>query len=208
MFIILGRRTLRIKKFTDHRNYCKSCNSFDLNVKVYKEYFHIFFIPVFPTEDKSVKIVCNNCGDPYLVDTLQKDYERSTKNPIYLYSGLILLVFLVVLIVNENIKTQKEKSKFIENPKAGDVYLIRKDDNNSTSYYFLRVTEINGDTIFVYHNNFAYNGFITKFNNDDFFDKKDELIFTKKDLKEMLANDEINSVKRNYGNNEGFNRIK
>ena len=38
--------------------------------------------------------------------------------------------------------------------------------------------------------------------------KDEELIFTKKELKEMLAHDEINSVERDYGDYEGFNRIK
>jgi len=208
MFVIYGKRKARIKKYTDNRNYCKNCNSFDLNVKVYKEYFHIFFIPFFPTGDKTVKIVCNNCGEPYRIEAIQKEYEKGTRTPFYLYSGLILIGSLILLLVNANIRTQKEKAKFIENPKAGDIYRIRIDENNSTSYYFLRVTEINGDTVLAYHNNLVYNGFITKLNEEDFFDKGEVLIFTKKELKEMLDEGEINSVERNYGSEEGFNRIK
>ena len=208
MFVIYGKQTARIKKYTDNRNYCKSCNSFDLNVKVYKEYFHIFFIPFFPTGNKTVKIYCNNCGEPYRADSVQKDYEKSTKNPIYLYAGLILIGSLILLLVNANITTQKEKANFIENPKVGDVYRIRKDENSSTFYYFLRVSQINGDTVLAYHNNLVYHRFITKLNDDDFFVKQEELIFTKKNLKEMLDKDEINSVERNYGSAEGFNRIK
>jgi zinc-ribbon family len=208
MFVIYGRRIARIKRYTDNRNYCKSCNSFDLNVKVYKEYFHIFFIPFFPTGDKTVKIACNSCREPYRVATVQKEYERTTKTPFYLYSGLILIGSLILLIVNANIRTQKEKAKFVENPKVGDVYRIRKDENNSTSYYFLRVKQIIDDTILAYHNNLVYDGFITKLNDDDFFVKEEELVFTKKELSEMLDKDEINSVERNYGSDEGFNRIK
>jgi len=208
MFVIYGRRKIRIKKYIDNRNYCKSCNSFDLNVKVYKEYFHIFFIPFFPTGDKTVKIVCNSCGEPYRVEAIQKEYEKSTRTPFYLYSGLILIGSLIFLLVNANIRTQKEKAKFIENPKVGDIYRISKDEENSTSYYFLRVTEINGDTVLAYHNNLVYNGFVIKLNEDDFFDKAEVLIFTKKELKEMLDKGEINSVERNYGSEEGFNRIK
>jgi len=208
MFVIYGRRITRIKKYTDNQNYCKSCNSFDLNVKVYKEYFHIFFIPLFPIGDKTVNINCNSCGEPYRVDAIEKDYERTTKTPIYLYSGLILIGSLILLIVNENIRTQNEKAKFVENPKVGDVYRIMKDENNSTSYYFLRVKQINGDTILAYHSNLVYNGFITKLNDDDFFVKEEELVFTKKELTEMLDKAEINSVERDYGSDEGFNRIK
>lgn len=113
-----------------------------------------------------------------------------------------------MLLVNANIRTQKEKAKFIENPKVGDVYRIRKDENNSTSYYFLRVSQINGDTVLAYHNNLIYHSFITKLNDDDFFVKGEEFFFTKRNLKEMLDKDEINSVERNYGSAGGFNRIR
>jgi hypothetical protein len=98
--------------------------------------------------------------------------KKSTKNPIYLYAGLILIGSLILLLVNANITAQKEKAKFIENPKIGDVYRIREDENNSTSYYFLRVSQINDDTVLAYHNNLIYHGFITKLNDDDFFVKE------------------------------------
>lgn len=208
MYIIFGRRKARIRKYTHNLNYCKICNSFDLNVKVYKEYFHVFFIPLFPAGDKTVKIFCNNCGEPYRVEATQKEYEKSTRNPFYLYTGLFLIGTLIFLLVNANIRTQKEKATFIENPKVGDVYLIRKDDKNSSSYYFLRVAEINGDTVLAYHNNLIYNGFVTKLNDDDFFDKGELLIFTRKELKGMLDLGEINSVERNYGTENGFNRVR
>lgn len=208
MFLIYGRKTARIKRYTDNKNHCKSCKSFDLNVKVYKEYFHVFFIPFFPTGDKTVKISCNNCEEPFRIDSVQKDYENNTKLPVYLYSGLIMVGALILFMVNENIKTQKEKARFVEDPRVGDVYTIRKDENNSTSYYFLRAIQIKGDTVYAYHSNFIYNGYITQLNEEDFFVKAEELIFTKKELKEMLDKGEINAVERNYGTDAGFDRIK
>ena len=208
MFLIYGRRTARIKSYTDNQQSCKSCKSFDLNVKVYRDYYHFFFIPFFPAGDKTVKIYCNSCGEPLRVDSIQKHYEDSTKTPFYLYTGVLLIAGLILLLVNANLNTQKEKKRFVDDPMVGDVYRIRKEENNSTSYYFLRVSQINGDTVFAYHNNLVYGGFITKLNDDDFFVKTDELIFTKKGLKEMLDRAEINSVERNYGDSEGFNRIR
>lgn len=208
MFLIYGRKVTRIKKYTDNQNHCKACKSFDLNVEVYKEYFHIFFIPFVPTGDKAVKISCNNCGEPFRVDSVQKDYENNTRLPVYLYSGLIMVVALILLLVNENIKTQKEKARIVEDPRVGDVYTIRKDENNSTSYYFLRAAQIKGDTVYAYHSNLIYNGYITQLNDEDFFVKAEELIFTKKELKEMLDKGEINDVERNYEADAGFDRIK
>lgn len=208
MFVIYGRRTARIKRYTDNQHRCKSCSSVDLDIKVYRGFYHLFFIPFFPAGDKSVKIYCNNCGEPLRLESLQKHYEGSTKTPVYLYAGVFLISGLILLLVNANLNTQKEKKKFVDNPMVGDVYRISKDENNSTSYYFLRVSQINGDTVFAYHNNLVYGGFITKLNDDDFFVKTDELIFTKNGLKEMLDRAEINSVERNYGDSEGFNRIR
>ena len=102
----------------------------------------------------------------------------------------------------------KEKEKFVENPKVGDVYTMRKDENTLTTYYFLKIAGIHGDTVIVYHNNLEYCRFISKLNEDDCFVKDDEIFFLKSDLKQMLIKMEINAVDRNYGEYEGFNRIK
>jgi zinc-ribbon family len=208
MLVIYGRRKARIKKFTDNQHNCRSCNSFDLNVKVYRDYYHFFFLPFLPIGSKTTKIHCNNCGEPFRVDSIQKQYESAARTPFYLYAGPILFAGLILFVIIANLNDQKEKEKFVANPKVGDVYRIRKDENNSTTYYFLRISQINGDSVFAYHSDLTYYGFITKLNDEDYFVKEDELAFTKKELKVMLDKDEINSVERNYGDNEGFNRIK
>lgn len=208
MLILYGRRTARIKKYTDNQQSCKSCGTFDLDVRVYRDYYHIFFVPVFPVGDKTVKIRCRNCGEPFRLDTLQRHYESISKTPVYLYTIPILFAGLIAILINANLNTQKEKAKFVDNPKVGDVYRIRKDENNSTTYYFLRLVNIKGDTVIAYHNNLEYHGFVTKLNADDFFVKDEELYFLKSELKQMLDKMEINSVERDYGDYEGFNRIK
>lgn len=208
MFLIYGKRTARIKKYSgDHEN-CRNCKSFDLDIRVYKDYFHIFFLPIFAFGSKTVKIRCNNCGERLWVNEIQKHYEDITKTPFYLYAGIILFSGLILLFVNVNLNTQKEKAKFVGNPKVGDVYTIRKETNNTSTYYFLRLSKISGDTVFAFHNNLEYNGFISKLNDDDFFVKDDELFFLKKELKQMLDKNEINSVEREYGDYEGFNRTR
>lgn len=145
----------------------------------------------------------------HIVVTLYKKTMKEAQRLLFISTlDLFFIASLIVLLINVNIRTQKEKAKFVENPKVGDVYLIRKEENKLTSYYFLRVTKINGDTVLAYHNNLIYSGYITKLNGDDFFDTGEQLIFTKNELKQMLDKDEINSVERNFGSNEGFNRIK
>lgn len=208
MFVIYGRRTARIKKYTDNQQSCQSCKAFDLNIKVYRDYYHLFFIPVFPVGDKIAKIKCNNCGEPMRLETIQKHYESISKTPFYLFTFPILFAGLVIILVNANLNTQKEKTLFVDNPKVGDVYRIRKEEDNKTTYYFLRLVRISGDTVVAYHNNLEYSSFISKLDDDDFFVKDEELYFLKPELKQMLDKMQINSVDRNYGDYEGFNRIK
>jgi hypothetical protein len=106
-----------------------------------------------------------------------------------------------------NINTQKEKALFVADPKVGDVYRIRKDVKDSTYYYFLRVARIQSDTVIVYPNILQYFSFITKLNEEDHFITQ-EFFYTKKELSELLEKGEINSVERDYGDYEGFNRIE
>lgn len=208
MFLIYGKRKLRIKTYTDHQNACNDCKFFDLEIKIFKEYFHLFFVPFFPTGAKSSSVRCRSCGTPTRIDSLQKQYEDSTRVPFYLYSGLIVIFVGIALLVNANLRTQKEKKLFVENPQRGDVYLIRTNHNDSTAYYFLRINRIIDDTVLAWHSNLVYSRFVSKFDRNDFFVKNEELIYTKSELKKMLEGSEINAVERGYGDYEGFNRIK
>jgi hypothetical protein len=208
MLLIYGKRTARIKKYTDNQQACQGCKVFDHEVKVYRDYYHLFFIPVFPTGDKTAKIECKNCGKHLRTEALQKHYEKISNTPFYLFALPIILAGIFSIAAFVNLCYQKEKAIFVNNPKVGDVYSIRKEENNKTSYYFLRLVRISGDTVVAYHNNLIYNGFAYELNDDDFFVKNEEVYFTKIELQHMLEKTEINSVDRNYDDEKGFNRIK
>ncbi len=81
MFIIHGKQTARIKKYTDNHQVCQNCKSLDLEVKVYRDYYQLFFIPIFPVGIKSVVIKCNNCREPMRLEAVKKHYEEVTKTP-------------------------------------------------------------------------------------------------------------------------------
>lgn len=208
MFLIYGRKTARIKRFTDHQESCKSCKSFDLDVKVYRDYYHLFFIPVFPVGDKSSSIRCNKCTEPFRVEATQKQYARTARTPFYLYALIIIIISIILGVAVMNIVTQKNKEKFVANPKVGDVYIVKKLESTLETYYFLRLSRINGDSVFAYHNNLQYLFFTDKLDKEDYFVKEDEWAYSKKDLKTMLDSTEIKSVERTYGDDEGFNRIQ
>lgn len=142
------------------------------------------------------------------VDSLQSQYEKNTRSPFYLYSGLILAVLFTAWMVSININTQAEKKLLVANPQAGDVFLVRDSKSKQASYYFLKVADIWGDSVIVYHSNLEYNGYVSQLNYEDYFVQDEQLIYTKKELQQMLEKNEINTVDRGADTTKGFERIK
>jgi hypothetical protein len=196
MFLVYGKRSFIIKKFTDHTLACPGCRAFNLHVEVRKSYYHLFYIPFFPSWEKDIRMYCGDCGQPYSKGELITEYEQKTKNPVYLYSGLILVATLILLIVYINLQTQKQKAEYVANPQTGDTYLIREKNDSATTYYFLRVTRIHGDTVFTNHSNLEYSRFVSGLDKEDFFVQDEVLFYSKAELKKMLEYGEINAVDR------------
>jgi hypothetical protein len=196
MFFIHGKKNAKIKTYTDSHQSCENCKAFDLEIKVYKEYYHLYLIPFFPGGDKSVRINCKNCNQLIHDEALKRHYENITKVPFYLFSGPILLLILISSMVYLNLNTQKQKAEFLENPKVGDVYRIRKDTYNNAYYSFFKIIKISGDTVFAYPNTIVYEKFTVGPKQGDDYDTEHELLFLTSDLKKMLERREINSIQR------------
>lgn len=207
MFIFYGRKMARIKTYTDHQHACPHCNAFDLNIEVYREYFHLYWIPAFPVGVERSIIECNACRNRVTSNAISQEYEQKTRAPIYFYIWPILFATLVGCIIYSNIEEGREKAALVADPQVGDVYTIRKNEDKKASYYFLRLIRVEGDTVIAYHNNFIYSGEVNRLHDSDFFDQGEELMFLKPQLKTMLEDDEINSVNRGYDPTDAFNRL-
>jgi hypothetical protein len=208
MLFIFGIRNVRIARYIDHDHICYPCKSYDREVQVYRSYFHFCFIPVFPVGRNKFEIRCRNCGDETNTESLIKKYGATTKTPLYLYSAWILFVSIAAFWFYWNKATQKNKIEMVGNPMTGDVYTIRQEKNDETTYYFLRIIQAKGDSILAIHNDLYYGGFVSRLAKDDYFVKDDTVIYKKKKLIEMLETDEIYSVSRNYAEDASFNRIQ
>ncbi|NIG55787.1 hypothetical protein [Chitinophaga sp. Cy-1792] len=97
MILLRGKLTAHIHNATNHDHVCENCGDADLDVNVFREYTHLFFLPLFPSSYKDVKIQCNTCGEKKFIGHLQQQYEKSTRTPLYLYTGLILAISLISL---------------------------------------------------------------------------------------------------------------
>lgn len=200
MIFIHGKRKVRIKRHFDNIEQCLNCNSLKLKFDIFRTYYHLFWIPIFPFGEKETRISCNNCGAGNGSMKRIKHFELITRTPIYLFSGIILFAGLLITLIIGNINTQKEKARFIEEPMIGDIYKIRKKTEENTYYYFLRVTEVDKDFVKVNPNKFEYLRFVSTLSEDDSF-VNEEIIFTKTELKNLLESGEINSVDRNINHN-------
>jgi len=204
MLFIYGRRKIRIKKYDDYHVKCDNCNSYEQRFSVYQEYFHIFFIPIFPSGIKTIQSVCLKCNDAFNGEK-KNHYLSITRTPIYLYTGIILLVGLITTLVILNINTQKQKADYVANPMINDVYLIREEtDNRSIIYYFLKVKNIEADTVELLHSYLQYNRFISTMNDSDYFVNDEIYRVSKTDLKNFLESGLINAVMRDYDKSSRF----
>ena len=207
-FNLHGRKTARIKKFTEVQEHCRNCKSFDLDIKVYRDYHHFMFIPIIPVGDKVAKIYCNHCGDGLRIETIRKQYEASARTPFYLYSAPILFSLFISLVVIAGIYKEKETARYVADPKVGDIYCLYEFRNTAPTYYYARVMQVNGDSVYAYLGNLAYLGSVDRFDDSDFFRKDEFLSFSKLELRKMLDTAGIHSVERGYGDEKGFNRIR
>lgn len=204
MLFLYGKRSMIIKKYADHTHACPHCRALNLEVKVEKSYFHLFFIPVFPVNGKFAHISCVSCGNLYkdpvseedFYIELEDEYEKRTRSPIYLYSGLILIAALVLFIIVSNRRYQQLKSERIENPQTGDTYLIREKRAGRKYYHFTYAFRVTTDSVFIHPGNLEYLGFVRKMNKRDYFDTTVIRAYAKQQLRQMLEDGMIVSVDR------------
>lgn len=204
MFLLYGKRSLIIKKYTDHTHACPHCRGLNLDVKIEKSYYHLFYIPFFPSRGKFAHITCGNCGKPYKDPVLEEDYyieledeyEKRTKNPLYLYSGLLLIALLTLFMVFSNLRTQQQKAEYIAQPQTGDTYLIREKRADHKVYYYLNVYRISGDSVFTHPGHLEYLSFARKMKKGDYFETDQVRPYTKQLLKKMLDDGMIIKAER------------
>ena len=206
--LLRGKRNIGVKTIHDHSRPCPHCNSLGSTVRVYMEYYHWLFIPFWPTGTKSIRIVCDFCGEPFRSDSLQKEYTTRTKAPFYLYAWPILCCSIIIAVFITVSYNEREKARMVAHPQVGDVYLIKQDSGMIFPYFFLRVARVKGDSVIAYNNKVQYDESTSSFDNKDYFSLEDTMTFTIPQLKDMSQKGVINEVSRGYAEATGFNRIK
>lgn len=173
---------------------CPNCDAVDLHLRCVAKYFHLFWIPMFPT-DKRAFIKCHSCSvDPKITNqkTLDKIKKEKTKfsYPLYLFAGTAALLLLIGYLSFDSYQHDKEVAKNIKNLQSTDVIVFR----GNGIYNFGLVREVREDTIFLNLSNYMFNDVP---NEEDYLTEKDkvddfynpELYFYRQDQIDSLYNE-------------------
>jgi len=204
MLVLVGNREIRTKTMVSKELICEECNNKTLEISIYDQCFHLFFIPVIPTGPRRFKTRCMNCG--YVVENSTRSFPASLRRrSLYLYSISLIFALFLISIIPMNLLYQKQKAEYIEMPRIDDVYRISVIENGNTSYSFLKIMSIEGSEIGLLHNNYEYFRFPIEMDKSDYFDSIDVIYVQKSEIERLLKEGVINSVERNYREDSQFN---
>lgn len=134
---------------------CINCGEQHVHtISVYGKYAYIYWIPIFPLS-KKVFSECTNCKA-----TLEKkemseqlrlkadNVKANTKTPLTYWTGLAVIVGIIVFSVFSSNKHKKDIVTYIAAPQKGDVIDYKPSDWYST----LKVKEVTNDSVFLVTN--------------------------------------------------------
>jgi hypothetical protein len=202
MIILFGSRaghlkTLRIPVL------CRNCKTSDcVELIAYQRFAHIFWIPIFPTR-KIFTSQCSHCKDALIEDEVKASYPQAYQEtrkklfvPFWSFTGIAVVAgFILFISIVSYIRTVKNQF-MIQSPESGDIYrYITKDG----AYSLLKVSEVRGDTVYVFTNNYATKSIrsLSKLRDDSYFSFSKELSpILRSDLIQMFESGEINEIER------------
>lgn len=130
---------------------CPNCGGLGtVHIVFQARYFHIFWIPIFPTSKTGIS-QCSNCKQVLypkeMPAKLQLAYQESyklAKRPITHFLGLIVIVLFFASSIFSVVTSRMSRAKYAKDPLVGDVYKVKM---NNGLYTFFKIKEIQGDTI-------------------------------------------------------------
>ncbi len=182
---------------------CSSCGTHNsVEMAVFQKYGHVFWIPFIPTGKTGVT-QCSHCKKVLekkefssSLNLFYQNLKSTSKTPLWTFTGLALLVGLIVWGKISGEQHNEEKAAMVATPQKGDIYEIKTNEGEYTLY---KVASLKGDTVFVLASQFATNKYKglneLKSKGDEAFVPISSPI-TKSELKKMLEKGEIMDVDR------------
>lgn len=132
---------------------CRACETKDtIYMNVYQKYTHLLGIPIFPTS----KVPVTECRECKKVTEKEKfsnnmyhvflKLKKKAKTPVWTYSGVAVILVAISFSLGNYIIKSKRAVDFILQPKAGDVYQMRMDEQK---FLLAKVHLIKGDSTYL-----------------------------------------------------------
>jgi hypothetical protein len=199
--IIYGSKNSNAEEQLTKNIPCPKCKSKDsLIVFAYNKYAHIYWIPLFSLGKRGLA-VCNNCKHEIkpkkMSDQLKLAYQNIKSKvgiPIWHFSGLAIIAILILYSSSASGKTAKLKVEYLANPKVGDIYSYKAENN---SYSTLKIKQIGSDSIHFWQNNYESETTfgISKIDKPDNYGTL-EATMAKSDVKQLFDEEIIYAIDR------------
>lgn len=148
--ILFGTRGKRLEIVEDRVCRCPSCGQGPMAHNVFQQYFHIWYIPVFPIGRKVVS-KCLSCGKEFQEHQLppanvsQAKMNVMKRTPVWTFAGLFLIAIGAIALTINDFKRSARTSDDASNPELGYAFLVK--DEGGFMYY--QVAKVNSDSIFL-----------------------------------------------------------
>ena len=158
--IIFGIREARLLTTVFEDKLCPQCGQEgSVACTVFSKHAHVFWIPFFPIGKRGL-IWCTQCGHTFkhaseVEPTLQKqitDFKQSQKAPFWQWTGLLLMIGIMVYAMISGFLETRNTKLFIESPQVNDVYCVKYDDK---AYTLMSIYSIENDSIFFIENKYT-----------------------------------------------------
>lgn len=139
---------------------CPSCESNSLEASIYSSYAHLYWIPLFSLGKKSF-VQCCNCGKEFSkkerpeqaahkILELKSDYRI----PISHFAGVFLFALMIMGFNYSDRQDRKEDQALLLSPVTGDIYELKIDAKEYTTF---KVLDNEEDSVAIIYNIYATN---------------------------------------------------
>ena len=148
--IIFGIRGTYLKQQSEAFD-CPNCGAVgSVRISFYAKYFHVFWIPFFPTSKTGLS-QCSNCKQALYPNEMPANllsaYKQSStraKRPLTHFIGLMLIALFFAFAIFGVVLRKMDEMDYPKNPEVGDVYTMKL---NNGQYTYFKIKEIQGENV-------------------------------------------------------------
>jgi len=193
---------------------CPSCGNNQFATFGILRYFHLFWIPTFPTS-KVAGVECAHCKKTLIGKELPAELSKQIKSTVFnkkntlpMFSGLLVITLFVLFVAYAIQQDNINEAAYIEQPAINDLYIVNftkvfDDIDPDYSYGVMRVKHLSSSQVELQVSKIAYNKTSgvrkdirkSKTSSDSYYDSEPFYIDINK-LKGMKESGAIYSVER------------